>query len=152
MGRVGAGKSSVLAAVAGNLLFRSGSFNRRGSVASVAQQPWLLNTTVRENILFGRRFEAVRYQKIVKACELEHDFAVLSEGDRTVVGENGSLLSGGQKARVALARAVYQDADLYLLDDLLSAVDVHIGDKIYKIFIGASGLLKDKARLLVTHN
>ncbi|GMS78807.1 hypothetical protein PENTCL1PPCAC_982, partial [Pristionchus entomophagus] len=152
MGSVGAGKSSLLSAIAGSMHLQSGSFNRRGSVALVSQQTWLMNTTVRENILFGREFEASRYQKIVKACELEHDFAVPADGDQTIVGENGSLLSSGQKARVSLARAVYQNADLYLLDDPLSAVDVHIGESIYRNVIGSNGMLKDKTRLLVTHN
>ncbi|GMR57476.1 hypothetical protein PMAYCL1PPCAC_27666 [Pristionchus mayeri] len=142
MGSVGARKSSLLSAIAGSMQLQSGTFNRRGSVALVSQQTWLMNSSVRENILFGRKFGAVTYQKIVEACELEHDFAVLAQGDQTIVGENGSLLSGGQKARVSLARAVYQNADIYLLDDPLSAVDVHIGENIFRNVIGANGILK----------
>ncbi|GMT09873.1 hypothetical protein PFISCL1PPCAC_1170, partial [Pristionchus fissidentatus] len=152
MGPVGAGKSSLLSAVCGSMELRSGILNRRGSVALVSQQTWLMNNTVKENILFGKEFNEELYETVVKACELEHDFTILPAGDQTIVGENGSLLSGGQKARVSLARAVYQDADIYLLDDPLSAVDVHIGESIYNNVIGPNGLLQDKTRLLVTHN
>ncbi|GMR57483.1 hypothetical protein PMAYCL1PPCAC_27678, partial [Pristionchus mayeri] len=152
MGSVGAGKSSLLSAIAGSMQLQSGYFNRKGKVALVSQQTWLMNTSVKENILFGREFEAEKYQKIVEVCELEHDFAVIAKGDQTIVGENGSLLSGGQKARVSLARAVYQDVDIYLLDDPLAAVDVHIGARIYRNVIGERGLLKDTTRILITHN
>ncbi|GMT15827.1 hypothetical protein PFISCL1PPCAC_7124, partial [Pristionchus fissidentatus] len=149
MGSVGAGKSSLLSAICGSMELQSGTCNRRGTAALVSQQTWLMNSSVRENILFGKDFDPELYRKAVKTCELEHE---LLEGDQTIVGDNGSLLSGGQKARVSLARAVYQDADIYLLDDPLSAVDARIGESIYNNVIEHNGMLKKKTRLLVTHN
>lgn len=98
-----------------------------GAAAYVAQQPWIMNATVKENIVFGYRYDSNFYEKTVKACALVDDFSVLPDGDETVVGERGISLSGGQKARVALARAVYSRADIFLLDDVLSAVDAHVG-------------------------
>lgn len=98
-----------------------------GAAAYVAQQPWIMNATVRENIIFGYRFDSNFYDQTIKACALVDDFSVLPDGDETVVGERGISLSGGQKARVALARAVYSRADIFLLDDVLSAVDAHVG-------------------------
>lgn len=98
-----------------------------GAAAYVAQQPWIMNATVKENIVFGYRYDSNFYEKTVKACALVDDFGVLPDGDETVVGERGISLSGGQKARVALARAVYSRADIFLLDDVLSAVDAHVG-------------------------
>lgn len=98
-----------------------------GAAAYVAQQPWIMNATVKENIIFGYRYDSNFYEKTVKACALVDDFNVLPDGDETVVGERGISLSGGQKARVALARAVYSRADIFLLDDVLSAVDAHVG-------------------------
>lgn len=98
-----------------------------GATAYVAQQPWIMNATVKENIIFGYRYDSNFYETTVKACALVDDFSVLPDGDETVVGERGISLSGGQKARVALARAVYSRADIFLLDDVLSAVDAHVG-------------------------
>ncbi|EMG47724.1 hypothetical protein G210_1844, partial [Candida maltosa Xu316] len=95
----------------------------RGSVAYCAQQPWIMNASVKENILFGCKFDKDFYEKTIDACQLIPDLAILPDGDETQVGEKGVSLSGGQKARLALARAVYARADVYLMDDILSAVD-----------------------------
>lgn len=130
VGRVGSGKSSFLQSVLGDLFKIKGSVTVHGSVAYVAQQPWIMNATVKENIVFGYRYDSTFYEKTVKACALLDDFNVLPDGDETVVGERGISLSGGQKARVALARAVYSRADVLLLDDVLSAVDAHVGKHI----------------------
>ncbi|KAB0402447.1 hypothetical protein E2I00_009204, partial [Balaenoptera physalus] len=123
VGPVGAGKSSLLSAVLGELPPSQGLVNVHGRIAYVSQQPWVFSGTVRSNILFGKKYEKERYEKVIKACALKKDLQLLEDGDLTVIGDRGTTLSGGQKARVNLARAVYQDADIYLLDDPLSAVD-----------------------------
>ncbi|KAI1335138.1 P-loop containing nucleoside triphosphate hydrolase protein [Xylariaceae sp. FL0016] len=151
VGRVGAGKSSLLQSVLGDLWKVHGTVNIHGSVAYVAQQPWIMNATVKENVIFGHRYDSNFYEKTVKACALLDDFAQLPDGDETVVGERGISLSGGQKARVALARAVYARADIYLLDDCLSAVDSHVGKHIIDNVLGANGLLSTKCRILATN-
>ena len=106
--------------------------------------------SVRANILFGEQFEATRYWEVVEACALSHDFAHWEYGDLTLVGERGVVLSGGQKARVALARACYRRADTYLLDDPLSAVDAHVGKHLFEKCI--QGLLKDKVIFIHPYN
>ena len=111
-----------------------------------------MNATVRENIIFGYRYDSNFYEKTVKACALLDDFAQLPDGDETVVGERGISLSGGQKARVALARAVYARADIYLLDDCLSAVDSHVGRHLIREVLGPDSLLKSKTRILATNS
>ena len=110
-----------------------------------------MNATLRENILFGSRFDPKYYKMVIRACGLETDFEMLPGGDKTEIGERGINLSGGQKQRVSLARAVYSRAEIYLLDDSLSAVDAHVGKFIFDRVIGPNGLLKDKARIFVTH-
>ncbi|KAL8420183.1 hypothetical protein RB594_003095 [Gaeumannomyces avenae] len=152
IGRVGAGKSSFLQSILGDIWKVKGHVGLHGSVAYVAQQPWIMNATVRENIIFGYRYDSNFYEKTVKACALLDDFAQLPDGDETVVGERGISLSGGQKARVALARAVYARADVYLLDDCLSAVDSHVGRHIIDNVLGKEGLLKSKTRILATNS
>ncbi|PQE26101.1 abc metal ion transporter protein [Rutstroemia sp. NJR-2017a BBW] len=127
VGRVGAGKSSFLQVLLGDLWKVKGQVIIHGQTAYVAQQPWIMNASVKENILFGHRYDPNFYEKTVKACALTEDFAQLPDGDETEVGERGISLSGGQKARLTLARAVYARADVYLLDDCLSAVDQHVG-------------------------
>ena len=122
----------------------------------VSQTPWILNASVRDNIVFVGQREAnevneARYRETVSACALEPDLAVLPAGDATEIGERGINLSGGQKQRVALARAVFNDAQLYLLDDPLSAVDVHVGKQLFERVIGNAGVLREKTRILVTH-
>ncbi|KAH9884583.1 P-loop containing nucleoside triphosphate hydrolase protein [Xylariomycetidae sp. FL2044] len=151
IGRVGMGKSSLLQSILGDLWKLEGHVRVRGSIAYVAQQPWIMNATVKENIIFGHRYDSNFYEKTTRACALLDDFAQLPDGDETVVGERGISLSGGQKARVALARAVYARADIYLLDDCLSAVDSHVGRHIIENVLGPKGLLNSKCRILATN-
>lgn len=151
VGRVGAGKSSFLQSILGDLYKEQGTTEVAGTVAYASQQTWILNATVKENIVFGYRYDPEFYEKTVKACALVDDFAQLPDGDETVVGERGISLSGGQKARVSLARAVYARADIYLLDDVLSAVDSHVGRHIVDNVLGPRGLLNTKTRILATN-
>uniref|UniRef100_A0A3Q4IC03 ABC-type glutathione-S-conjugate transporter n=1 Tax=Neolamprologus brichardi TaxID=32507 RepID=A0A3Q4IC03_NEOBR len=125
-----------------------GSF---GSLAFVPQQAWIQNATLKDNILFGSPHEEEIFKKVIQACALALDLELLPGGDLTEIGEKGSNLSGGQKQRVSLARAVYSQADIYLLDDPLSAVDSHVGKHLFENVIGPNGILKDKTRILVTH-
>ncbi|XP_055879588.1 ATP-binding cassette sub-family C member 10-like [Biomphalaria glabrata] len=153
IGKVGSGKSSLLNAIIGELRRTQGEIyvkNLDEGFAYVAQEAWIQHATVRDNILFGRCYDSRRYELVLEACALIEDLKILPAGDMTEIGENGLTLSGGQKARVALARAVYQDKAVYLLDDPLSAVDAHVAKHIYTHCI--MGLLKDKTRLLCTHH
>ncbi|KAI0215965.1 Multidrug resistance-associated protein 1 [Lamellibrachia satsuma] len=152
VGQVGSGKSSLISALLGEMELVEGHVNVRGSVAYVPQQAWIQNATVKENILFSKGLRESRYQKVIDACALRPDLDILPGGDETEIGENGINLSGGQKQRVSLARAVYQDCQVYLLDDPLSAVDVHVGRHIFDQVVGPNGLLKRKTRLLVTNS
>ncbi|KAF9199094.1 hypothetical protein BGZ49_010827 [Haplosporangium sp. Z 27] len=151
IGRVGSGKSSLIAALCGDLERVSGEVRIRGSVAFVPQQAWIMNDTLRANILFGNPYDPEYYQKTIDACCLQQDFDMLFGGDMTEIGERGINLSGGQKARISLARAVYARADIYLFDDPLSAVDAHVGRSIFENVIGPRGMLSDKTRVFVTH-
>lgn len=151
VGRVGSGKSSFLQSILGDLYKVKGNVTVHGKVAYVAQQTWIMNATVKENIIFGYRYDSNFYEKTIKACALLDDLNVLPDGDETVVGERGISLSGGQKARVALARAVYSRADVFLLDDVLSAVDAHVGKHITDEVLGPKGLLATKTRILATN-
>ncbi|XP_010226865.1 PREDICTED: multidrug resistance-associated protein 1-like, partial [Tinamus guttatus] len=152
VGQVGSGKSSFLSAVLGEMEKLEGTVQRRGSVAYVSQQAWIQNATLQENILFGLNLNRPYYEQVLESCALLPDLEQLPSGDQTEIGERGVNISGGQKQRVSLARAVYSNADLYLLDDPLSAVDVHVGKHLFDKLIGPSGLLKSKTRVLVTHN
>uniref|UniRef100_A0A7S4JUQ1 Uncharacterized protein n=1 Tax=Paramoeba aestuarina TaxID=180227 RepID=A0A7S4JUQ1_9EUKA len=151
IGKVGCGKSSLISACLGEIPKVSGNVSMAGSVAYAPQQAWIQNATLRDNIVFGQPFIMKKYLGVIDACCLEQDIAMLPGGDLTEVGEKGITLSGGQKQRVSLARAVYQDADVYLLDDPLSAVDAHVGRHIFDNVIGPAGLLSEKVRVLVTH-
>ncbi|KAG0072906.1 Multidrug resistance-associated protein 1, partial [Podila epicladia] len=151
VGRVGQGKSSLLSAFIGEMYKRQGHAKICGSVAYVPQQAWIVNASVRDNIIFGKAFDKERYDHIVFASGLLPDLAILAAGDQTEIGERGINLSGGQKQRLSLARAAYQDADIYLLDDPLSAVDAHVDQHLWTHLIGPEGLLKNKTRILVTH-
>ncbi|CAG7728120.1 unnamed protein product [Allacma fusca] len=151
VGVVGSGKSSLLAGILGEMEKLVGSVNTVGSIAYVAQQAWIQNETLRGNILFGRKYDVNKYEQILDACALHPDLAILPGGDKTEIGEKGINLSGGQKQRVSLARATYNDADVYLLDDPLSAVDSHVGKHIFDRVVGKHGLLRDKTRVIVTH-
>uniref|UniRef100_A0A6Q2XSX6 ABC-type glutathione-S-conjugate transporter n=1 Tax=Esox lucius TaxID=8010 RepID=A0A6Q2XSX6_ESOLU len=151
VGHVGSGKSSLLSAMLGETEKRSGNVSVKGSVAYVPQQAWIQNATVQENVVFGREKQKTWYQRVLEACALLPDLNILPAGDSTEIGEKGLNLSGGQKQRVSLARAVYRKADIYLLDDPLSAVDAHVGQHIFDKVIGPKGVLRDKTRVLVTH-
>ncbi|XP_049671760.1 ATP-binding cassette sub-family C member 4 isoform X4 [Accipiter gentilis] len=149
IGPVGAGKSSLLSAVLGELPKDKGLINVTGRIAYVSQQPWVFSGTVRSNILFDKEYEKEKYEKVLKVCALKKDLELLANGDLTVIGDRGATLSGGQKARVNLARAVYQDADIYLLDDPLSAVDAEVGRHLFEKCICQA--LHQKISVLVTH-
>lgn len=152
VGKVGSGKSAFLQSILGDLYKSEGTVTVKGCVAYVAQVPWITNATVRDNILFGTKFDPEFYQKTIDACSLTADFDILPDGDQTEVGEKGISLSGGQKARLSLARAVYARADVYLLDDPLSAVDEHVGAHIIDNVLGKSGLLATKTIILATNS
>ncbi|KAJ2260833.1 hypothetical protein GGI01_002727 [Coemansia sp. RSA 376] len=151
IGRVGAGKSSLVSAILGDMVKSSGSVTVRGSLAYVPQQAWIMNATLRDNILLGHSFDQVLYDRVLDACALRPDLEMLPGGDMTEIGEKGINLSGGQKARVSLARAVYARADIYILDDPLAAVDAHVGKHIFTHVLGPQGMLKTRARILVTN-
>uniref|UniRef100_A0A3B1IP99 Canalicular multispecific organic anion transporter 1-like n=1 Tax=Astyanax mexicanus TaxID=7994 RepID=A0A3B1IP99_ASTMX len=151
VGAVGSGKSSLVSALLGEMHSLSGSVNIKGDVAYVPQQAWVQNATLRDNVLFGSDPDERRFCRVLEACALEPDLDLLPAGVQTEIGEKGINLSGGQKQRVSLARAVYSSADIYLLDDPLSAVDAHVGKHLFEKVIGPRGLLKDKTRILVTH-
>ncbi|KAI5949274.1 YCF1 [Candida jiufengensis] len=152
VGKVGSGKSSIIQAILGDLYKLDGEVILHGKVAYVAQVPWIMNGSVRENILFGHKYDPEFYNHVLKACALTVDLAILTKGDQTEVGEKGISLSGGQKARLSLARAVYARADVYLLDDPLSAVDEHVGKHLVDHVLGPNGLLKTKCKILATNN
>lgn len=151
VGRVGSGKSSLLQCILGDLWKMEGDVVVRGRVAYVAQAPWVMNATVRENIVFGHRWDPEFYDLTVEACALVDDFKNIPDGDQTEVGERGISLSGGQKARLTLARAVYARADIYVLDDILSAVDQHVGRHLINRVLGKDGILSSKTRILATN-
>ncbi|KAL8167765.1 hypothetical protein V2J09_009264 [Rumex salicifolius] len=149
VGTVGSGKSSLLASILGEMHKISGKVRVCGSTAYVAQTSWIQNGTIQENILFGLPMDRERYREVMKVCCLEKDMEMMEFGDQTEIGERGINLSGGQKQRIQLARAVYQDSDVYLLDDVFSAVDAHTGSEIFKECI--RGALREKTVILVTH-
>jgi ABC-type multidrug transport system fused ATPase/permease subunit len=152
LGRVGSGKSSLLSAIIGDMRKTEGEVALFGNVAYAAQNPWILSATVRDNILFSHEYDEVFYNLVIEACALKPDLELLPQGDLTEVGEKGITLSGGQRARVALARAIYARADLVLLDDVLAAVDSHVARHVFDHVIGPQGLLATKARILVTNS
>ena len=128
-----------------------GVVNTVGSIAYVPQQAWMRNKTVKDNILFGTQYKVHKYKQVLESCALVDDLYVWPGGDATEIGEKGINLSGGQKQRINLARAVYANNDIYLLDDPLSAVDAHVGKHLFDKVIGNTGLLRSKTRILVTH-
>ena len=156
VGKVGSGKTTLIKSILGEIPMvedkTSSKLQVNGTIAYCSQAPWILNATVKENILFGKRFEKEFYDIVVEACELLSDLESLPDRDETVVGEKGISLSGGQKARVSLARAVYARADVYLLDDILSAVDAHVGKNIISKVLGANGVLATKTKILATNS
>lgn len=149
-GTVGSGKSSLLQTILGELPQTTGEMKCYGSIAYCPQLPWVFSGTVRENITFGKPFDNVRYQTIVNACSLQKDFQQLPKGDLTNIGQRGVCLSGGQRARTCLARTLYTNADIILLDDPFSAVDARVANHLFSECI--QGLLSEKCRVLVTHH
>ena len=151
MGKVGSGKSSLLSAMLGEMEKLEatggeggGRINVDGSTAYVPQQAWIQNATVKTNILFNSACDERAYKRVIKVCSLLADLDMMAAGDETEIGEKGINLSGGQKQRVSLARAVYSNADIYMLDDPLSAVDAHVGKSIFDKVIGPRGMICDK--------
>ena len=149
VGKVGSGKSSLVSAILADMIKLSGTLKRRGTIAYVPQSAWIVNATVRNNILMNIPYDRKKYERVLDAVDLRVDLLALPNGDLTEVGEKGINLSGGQKQRVSLARALYQDADIYLFDDPLSALDAHVGRHVFNEAI--CGLVGGKSRILVTH-
>jgi ATP-binding cassette, subfamily C (CFTR/MRP), member 1 len=149
VGEIGAGKSSLLAALVGEMRRTEGIVKLGGTVGFCPQTAWIQNATVRNNILFGKEFDREKYDRVIRDCALEADLEMLPNGDATEIGERGITVSGGQKARINIARAAYNDADIILLDDPLSAVDAHVGRQLLDACI--CGLMAGKTRILVTH-
>lgn len=149
VGPVGCGKSTLFNVILGELELDRGSIAVNGLVSYASQEPWVFRGSVRQNIVFIEEFDEQRYNKVVEVCALERDFELLEQGDATIVGEKGSSLSGGQRARVNLARAIYKRSDIYLLDDPLSAVDTDVGKHIFEKCI--KEFLADKICVLITH-
>ena len=148
-GPVGCGKSCILHSIINDVGIDQGSIKTEGKLIIVPQVPWVFSGTIRDNILFGQPLETKKYETILDGCALKMDLTMFPKGDLTQIGERGISLSGGQQARVSLARAVYADADIYLLDDTLSAVDSKVGQQIFQNCF--SGILADRLRILVTH-
>ena len=152
VGSIGSYKSSLLAALLGEMTQMHGGAVVRGSVAYASQQSWIFAATIRENILFGRPFDARRYARTIRACQLVEDIKMQPQGDQTQIGEKGVNLSGGQRARLSCARAVYGLCDIYLLDDPLAALDGVVATKLFDAVLSdRGGLLSGTTRVLVTH-
>ncbi len=156
IGETGSGKTCLINSILRNLeLINENSPDKKYYICSnkisyACQDPWIMNGTIRENIIFYDKFDKDRYNKVVNACQLDKDFENLKHGDQTEIGSTGNNISGGQRARIALARAIYKDADIYLFDDPISSVDTYISMKIFHQAI--VNLLKDKTRIFVTHD
>ena len=157
VGEVGCGKSLLLESILGETDKTIGSIQIKGkndlNIAYVPQQVWIQNLTLKNNILFNNSVNNMEYDRIIEACALKTDLEILPAGDNTEIGESGINLSGGQKQRIGIARAIYSNADLYLLDDPLSAVDAHVGKHLFEnVLHSKTGLLKDKTRLIATNS
>ncbi|KAJ3651759.1 hypothetical protein Zmor_017776 [Zophobas morio] len=148
-GVTGSGKSTLLYSLLQEVDVIKGNIEVEGTISYTSQEAWIFSASIKQNILFGEDFDRQKYFKVLNVCALEHDLALFPHGDQTRVGERGVMLSGGQKARISLARAVYRDADIYLLDDPLSAVDAQVAHHIFNYCI--CGYLKTKCVILVTH-
>ncbi|OMJ94726.1 hypothetical protein SteCoe_2068 [Stentor coeruleus] len=149
IGPVGSGKSSFLLALLGEIKMNTGNMLINGSISYASEDPWLISGSVKENILMDRDYDEVRYKKVIKTCALTKDLEMFRNSDETLVGDRGTTLSGGQKTRINLARAVYNETDIVLLDDPLSSVDPEVGNYMFKKCI--KGLLKNKTVVLATH-
>ncbi|XP_073320576.1 ATP-binding cassette sub-family C member 12 [Pagrus major] len=148
-GNVGSGKTSLISSILEQMHLLQGSITADGTFAYVSQQAWIFHGTVQENILMGEPFDQAKYDRVVDVCSLRPDLKILPFGDQTEIGERGLNLSGGQKQRISLARAVYSNKDIFLLDDPLSAVDAHVGKHIFEECIKKE--LQGKSIILVTH-
>ncbi|CAI8596274.1 unnamed protein product [Vicia faba] len=148
-GSVGSGKSSLLSCILGEVPKMSGILKVCGTKAYVSQSPWIQSSKIEDNILFGKDMKRERYEKVLEACCLKKDLDILSFGDQTIIGEKGINLSGGQKQRIQIARALYQDSDIYLFDDPFSALDAHTGSHLFKECL--LGFLSSKTVIYVTH-
>ncbi|KAF9109320.1 hypothetical protein BGX27_007755 [Mortierella sp. AM989] len=149
VGPVGSGKSSLLQAMVGNMMKVRGDVIRGATISYASQTHWIQNATIRNNILFDTPYDEERYWRVVKACSLEKDLSTMPFGDQTEIGERGVNLSGGQKARLSLARSVYYNADTVVMDDPLSAVDSHVGKRLWEDCILKE--LDKKTRVIATH-
>ncbi|KAL3283218.1 hypothetical protein HHI36_006367 [Cryptolaemus montrouzieri] len=149
IGPVGSGKTSLLHMMLKELPITSGKLDVVGNISYASQEPWLFAGSIQQNILFGDIYEPLKYQEVIKVCALERDLSLFPHGDKSIVGDRGVTLSGGQRARINLARAIYKDADIYILDDPLSAVDTKVGKQLFENCI--CGYLKYKCTILVTH-
>ena len=151
IGEVGCGKSSLLQAILNNMisLTRGSKIYVNGSISYVSQIPWIRNATIKDNILFYQPYDEEKYNKVIELSELRQDLEIFEAGDLTEIGEKGINLSGGQKARISIARALYADKDIYMFDDPISALDANVGMKVMKNCIIKH--LSGKTRILVTH-
>ena len=149
IGKVGSGKTSLLKSILGGLFYEGGSISKNGRVAYIPQESFLINGLLRDNILFGSEYNEEHYKNIIKSCELLPDIRILPGGDMTEIGERGINLSGGQKQRIAIARALYAGADIFLIDDSLSAVDAHVGQNLFNNVFKT--ILAGKTIVMVTH-
>jgi ABC-type multidrug transport system fused ATPase/permease subunit len=149
VGDVGSGKSSLLSALLGQMKHVNGQCKVMGSISYVPQEAWLLNMSLRDNITFGTEYDEKIYNEVIRVCALGRDIKLMADGDQTEIGERGINLSGGQRQRISLARCVYKQSDVVLLDDPLSAVDQHVGKHIFKNCI--KGFFKEKTVIFVTH-
>ncbi|KAJ2802144.1 hypothetical protein H4R21_002527 [Coemansia helicoidea] len=152
VGKTGAGKSSLLLSICGELEMTAGTGSVTGTIAYLEQSPWIMNDTMRANVLFGREYDAEFFAKVIHACALTEDIAMWPDADLTVIGERGINISGGQRARLALARTVYSRADIYVLDDPLSAVDAHVKRHILEHVLLDTGMLAGKLRIITTNS
>ena len=149
IGEVGAGKSALLKAFSKSLFKERGEVRKNGKLAYIPQEAFLANATFKNNIILGGEVNNEKYEEVIKNCELLPDIRILTGGDQTEIGERGINLSGGQKQRISIARAIYADADIYLIDDSLSALDAHVGQNIFKNVF--KGMIADKTKIMVTH-
>jgi ABC-type multidrug transport system fused ATPase/permease subunit len=148
-GTVGSGKSSLLSCILGEIPKVSGEVKTCGTTAYVSQSAWIQSGKIQDNILFGKEMDSEKYERVLQSCSLNKDMEILPFGDQTVIGERGINLSGGQKQRIQIARALYQEADIYLFDDPFSAVDAHTGSHLFKECL--LGALASKTVVYVTH-